>query len=165
MKASFGVVVALAVALGVMGAIPSIASAQTDPRIGSWKLNFEKTKFDPNSTRVKSDTRTYEADGDGVKGTIKRVPATGDPDRPPATFTAKYDGKDYPFIGNLDFDTIAIKTVDASGAQEITLKQGGKVKQSQRVVFSQGGQVMTIPTKGMNPSGQPLTNVLVFDKQ
>jgi hypothetical protein len=161
MKASFGVVVALALALGVVGAPASIRSAQTDPRVGSWKLNIEKSTFDPGPP-LKSDMRTYEAEGGGVKATFKLVSQTGDVRT--SSYSAKYDGKDYPFRGTPNFDTIAIKSVDAS-TQEVTLKKDGKVVQNQRIVFSQGGKVMTITAKGITASGQPLTNVLVFDKQ
>jgi hypothetical protein len=66
MKASFAVAVPLALALDLVGAIASMASAQADPRVGSWKLNLEKSKFNPGEA-PKSDIRTYVAEGDGVR--------------------------------------------------------------------------------------------------
>ena len=161
MKASFAVAVPLVLALGLVAVIASMASAQADPRIGTWKLNLEKSKFDPGPA-PKSDMRTYEAEGDGVKATLKLVPATEDATG--MTYSAKYDGKDYPVTGTPAWDTIAIKRVDAS-TEEVTLKKDGKVMQNQRTVFSQGGKLMTVTGKGTNASGQPFTNLMVYDKQ
>jgi hypothetical protein len=162
MKASFAVVVPLALALGLIGTVASIASAQADPRVGSWKLNLEKSKFDPGPA-PKSATRTYEADGDGVRATLKLVPATGEAG-PGMTYSAKYDGKDYPVKGVSAYDMVAMKRIDAS-TQEMTLKKDGKVVRNLRTVFSQGGKVMTNTAKGTNASGQPYNDVEVFDKQ
>jgi hypothetical protein len=158
MKASFVVAVPLALALGV---VASIASAQPDPRIGTWKVNLAKSKYDPGPA-PKSDMRTYEADGDGVKGTLKIVPATGDAIT--TTYSAKYDGKDYPVMGNPAWDTIALKRIDGS-TQEVTRKKNGKVVQTTRTVFSPDGKVMTAAAKGTDANGKPINNVLVFDKQ
>jgi hypothetical protein len=161
MKASFVVAVPLALALGLVAAVASIGSAQNDPRVGSWKLNLAKSKYDPGPAS-KSDMRTYEADGDGVKATVKIVSATGDATT--RTYSAKYDGKDYPETGNPAVDTIALKRINAS-TQEATLKKKGRVVQTARTVFSKDGKVMTLTINGTNASGQPVKDVMVFDKQ
>jgi hypothetical protein len=78
------------------------------------------------------------------------------------TFTrgcaAHYDGKDYKFTGP-DFDTIALKLVDAN-TLEATLKKGGKAVLTQKVVLSGNGKVRTLTTiMGTNH------DVVVYDKQ
>jgi hypothetical protein len=135
--------------------------AQTDPRIGSWKLNPEKSKYDPGPA-PKSDSRRYEATPDGTRATVITTPASGSPTT--VTYTAKLDGRDYPISGSPTFDTIAIRRVDDHTA-EVTLKKGGKVVQTSKSVISQDGKTMTNTISGTDSSGQPVHNVLVFDKQ
>ena len=52
--------------------------AQSNPLVGTWKLNVTKSKFDPGPA-PKSLTRTVEAQGDGVKYTFAGVAADGKP--------------------------------------------------------------------------------------
>jgi hypothetical protein len=139
----------------------SVAFAQTDPRIGSWKLNLEKSKYDPGSA-PKNDVRKYEATADGTKATVETTPASGSPVT--ATYTAKLDGTDYPISGSPTFDTIAITLID-SNTTEVTLKKGGKVVQTARSVVSKDGKTMTNTVKGTDANGQPVHSVVVFDKQ
>jgi hypothetical protein len=41
--------------------------AQSNPALGTWKLNLAKSKYSPAGTAPKSDVLIYEAQGDGVK--------------------------------------------------------------------------------------------------
>jgi hypothetical protein len=149
----------MAVVLVIVAA--TVASAQTDPRIGTWKMNAAKSKYDPGPA-PKSDTRTYEATPEGTKATVEVVPASGDPGK--VTYTAKLDGKDYPVSGSPAFDTIAVKRID-SHTTEVTLKKGEKPVQTARGVVSNDGKTMTNTVNGTNASGQKVHNVIVFDKQ
>jgi len=139
----------------------SVTVAQTDPRIGSWKLNLEKSKYDPGPA-PKSDVRNYEATADGTKATVEATPASGSPGK--VTYTAKLDGKDYPTSGSTAFDTIAIKSIDTNTI-EVTLKKAGKVMQTSRSVVSKDGKTMTNTVMGTDADGRPVHNVIVFDKQ
>src|SRR5215470_17760684 len=94
-----GVVAVLAVCLVVMS--PLSGFTQTDPFIGTWKLNLAKSKYSPGPS-PKSQTVTHEAVGQGVKFTAKGTDAEGKPID--FQFTANYDGKDYPVTGNPIFD-------------------------------------------------------------
>ncbi|MGH7253943.1 MAG: hypothetical protein ACREIE_09125, partial [Nitrospiraceae bacterium] len=70
------------------------AQVFNDPRIGTWKLNFEKSKFNPGPP-PKSMTVRFEPWGDdGLKVTIDTVEANGEVRK--HQYTAQYDGKDYP---------------------------------------------------------------------
>src|SRR5829696_8488947 len=85
----------LLVAAVVVGVASGTALAQSDdPLIGTWRLNVEKSK--PQS--FKSGTTVIERAGDGVKFTVDLAGADGTAYH--WTFTAKYDGKDYPATGN-----------------------------------------------------------------
>jgi hypothetical protein len=52
------------------------AFAQTNPAVGTWKLNVEKSKYNPGPA-PKSLTRTLETQGDNVKYTFDGVSAEG----------------------------------------------------------------------------------------
>src|SRR5262245_36012520 len=116
-----GFVAVLAVCLVALS--PLSGFAQTDPFIGTWKLNLAKSKYSP-VPPPKSQTITYEAVGQGVKYTAKGTDAEGKPINLQITFN--YDGKDYPITGSPDFDTVALKRIDANTV-EITRKKAGKV--------------------------------------
>jgi hypothetical protein len=80
----------LGIAITVTGAFAA------DNSLGTWKLNMEKSKFTP-SAPVKSLTASREASDDGVKVTMTGERADGTPIN--GSYTAKYDGKEYPVTG------------------------------------------------------------------
>ena len=71
-----GVVAFLAVCLFATSLLSGFA--QTDPFIGTWKLNLAKSKYSPGPP-PKSQTATYDAAGDGVKVTVKGTNGQGQP--------------------------------------------------------------------------------------
>lgn len=152
------------VSVGVLllvGSGLNIAQAQSDPRIGTWKINLAKSKYNPGPA-PQSDTRTYEASDGGLKATIEEVAANGN--HITAMYTAKYDGKDYPYTGNPNVDTVALKRIDAQ-TTELTMKKGSKVVGTNRIVISKDGKMMTQTANGINARGQLANNVAVYDKQ
>jgi hypothetical protein len=150
---AFGAVLTLAVP------VMSLSAQAADPASGTWELNLAKSKFSPGPA-PKSLTRTYEAVGDDVKYDLKGMDAEGKPIH--VQYSAKYDGKDYPVTGSLDFDAISFKRVD--GTTEATLKKGGKVVQTSKRSVSKDGKTLTLTTTGTNAKGQAINNVSVFDK-
>src|SRR5262245_12722677 len=154
-----GVVAFLALCLVATSSLSSFA--QTDPFIGTWKLNLAKSKFSPGPL-LKSQTLTYEAAGQGVKVTVKGTDAEGKP----IDFqsTANFDGKDYPVTGIPDWDTIARKRIDAY-KMEITHKKAGKVVSTATNVVSKDGKTRTLTEKGVNAKGEKISNVEVYDRQ
>jgi hypothetical protein len=142
--------------------VSRVAFADGDARLGTWKLNLAKSKYDPGPA-PKSQIRKWESfEGDGVKFTVETVNADGS--RTTGTYSAHYDGKDYPATSVPNADTIALKRID-SYTVDVTNKKAGKVVQTSRGVVSKDGKMMTVATKGMTASGQIITNVTVFDKQ
>ena len=132
-----------------------------DAGIGTWKLNVEKSKFNPGPA-PKNVTMTYEQSGNGVKRSGETVTADGKTTS--WGYTAQYDGKDYPVEGNANADAIALKQVN-DRTVEATIKKGGKVVTHARRVVSADGKRMTLTIKGMNELGQKVDNVQVYDKQ
>ena len=74
--------------LVVVGSSP--LRPQSNPLVGTWKLNVAKSKFDPGPA-PKSLTRTVVAQGDGVKYTFDGIGATVNPSptASPSTLTAE----------------------------------------------------------------------------
>jgi hypothetical protein len=71
-----------------------------DANMGTWKLNEAKSKIGAGS--AKNTTVVYEAAGDNVKVTVDGVDADGKPAH--SEWTGKFDGKDYPVIGDPNSD-------------------------------------------------------------
>ena len=138
--------------------------AQSNPQVGTWKLNLAKSKFSP-GTAPKSLTRTVEAQGQGVRITQEGVAANGS--RIAFSYVTNFDGKDAPISGGgyaNGADNIAVKRVSANTTTS-TATKAGKMVQAVRIVISKDGKVMTGTTKGTNAQGQPTSATLVWDKQ
>jgi hypothetical protein len=143
-------------------AFVNAAWAQPDPRsLGTWKLNVAKSKFSPGPA-PKSLTVKFEKAGQGVKLTTEGVGADGKPSA--TSYTANYDGKDYPLTGSPIADTVALRKVDANTVER-TDKKAGKVVQTLTRVIAKDGKSFTVTVKGTTPKGEPVNNVLLFDKQ
>ena len=145
-------------ALTVSTAI-SAQSSQSDPRIGAWKLNAAKSK---DNTR-KIDTRTYTQSGDSVTAQFEITNSDGSTQV--YGYTAKSDGKDYPFTGQVasGAETISVKRIGNTFTSEG--KKGGKLLFTTRTTFSADGKVMTLTTKGTDAEGKSINAVRVYDKQ
>jgi len=144
-------------------AITSVAALAADNTIGTWKLNVEKSKYTPAPMPIKSLNVTREASEGGVKQTTTGERTDGTAIN--ASYTAKYDGKDVQVSGNSQYDTIAIKQLNANTLTDDRKKTGGPYKATGRTVVSNGGKTMTTTTKGTNADGKEFIQILVFDKQ
>jgi hypothetical protein len=134
--------------------------AQSNPLVGTWKINLAKSSFSPPGTGPKSDALTIQAQGDGVKIRADGVAADGS--RIASSYVTNMDGK-YSAISGPGFpngaDTIAVKRVDANTSTG-TAKKAGKVVYTRTMVVSKDGKVLTITAKG-----QPASSTTVWDKQ
>jgi len=144
-------------------AITSIGMFGDDNSIGTWKRNIEKSKATPpNPNPITSLTIVHEAVDGGAKVTVTGGRKDGTPIN--ASYTVKYDGKEYPVEG-APWDTISVKQIDANTFTTETKKTGGKWHVTGRTVISKDGKIMTATTKGTNAEGQPYTSKLVYEKQ
>jgi hypothetical protein len=135
--------------------------AQSDPAIGTWKLNVAKSKYNPGAP-PRSQTITITAAGNGITVMSRGTDSAG---KPLATdYTVAFDGKDVPVKGSPSYDMTSAKRVDAN-TTELTRRKGGKVVQTARRMVSADGKTMTITTTGVNESGDRINNVGVFEKQ
>jgi hypothetical protein len=157
--AIFGTALGLGIVLGAHTV--NLWAQANDPRIGTWKMNASKSKFNPGPP-PQSLTVIVESAAKGEKVTADIGNADGT--RTTTVYTANFDGKNYPLTGSPTADTVSLKRVD-SRTTERTDKKGDKVITTLRRVVSRDGKTMTVTTKGTNAEGQAVNNVIVFDKQ
>ncbi|OLE44457.1 MAG: hypothetical protein AUI36_23280 [Cyanobacteria bacterium 13_1_40CM_2_61_4] len=131
-----------------------------DPFIGAWKLNVEKSKFDPGPP-PRSGTVTYEPQGEGLKLTLDAIDAEGK--RQSYQYTAYFDGKDYPVIGSPVNDTVALRRIDPYTIEFISKKDGRVVRAAKAVLLS-GALSYRYIAKG-KLKGQPFEIIAVYEKQ
>ena len=93
---------------------------------------------------------------------MKTVSAEGKETTTQATY--HLDGKDYPSMGNLDFDSLSGMQIDINTA-EFTLKRAGKPIGKIRRSVSEDGRTLTINFVLTNADGVQTSALTVFDKQ
>ena len=155
--------ITLAACLVVAGALlgtQTLSGQANDPRIGSWKLNVAKSKF--NGTPPKSITRVYEDRGGGiVLSTITTTPPSGAAN---VLFVLyRIDGKEYPQVprGAETTNTVTQRLVDAHTVEAVT-KRDGKVVGGFTQAVSADGKTLTYTPK--DAQGQPI-GVQIFERQ
>ena len=156
----------IAVTLVVVLAGTTLAQSSTPTNIGTWKLNFAKSKaLSPdNGPASVSSTITSEAAGVGVRCTVAVVSAM-EGTLNHFEFSGKYDGKDNTIKGSTQYgDVVALTRVDANTTRYI-YKKGGTVTVTQTHVVSSDGKTMTVTSAGTDAKGTPINSVAVYDKQ
>jgi len=141
--------------------VTAISVCGADNSLGTWKLNMEKSKFTP-SAPVKSLTSTREASDGGVKVTTTGERADGTPIN--ASYTAKYDGKEYPVTG-APYDSIAMKQLNAHTFTATQKNSSNKYSTTVRSVISGDGKTMTNTVKGIGADGNPVSYTMLYEKQ
>jgi hypothetical protein len=142
-------------------ALPQAGFAQSNTLIGTWKLNLAKTKDSPGPP-PRSQTLTYQAEGQGLRVSVDTVDAQGNAAK--ASFALFFDGKSYPVTGLPDWDASTYKQVNVS-TTESTRTKGGNVVQTATRVVSADGKTLTITATGVDANGRQINNVDVYDKQ
>ena len=139
-------------------------AADDNPLIGKWKINLAKTKYSA-GTPPKNQVITYDMVGDALRLTAEIDNAQGHQTN---SYTAKYDGKDYPFTSTardaVQGQTVRLKRIDANTTHRTTYFKGKQIGTVTEAV-SRDGKMLTRTQKGVNPQGQPIDNVQVLDRQ
>ena len=150
----------LLVTLAVCFGAGTVCFAASDPQMGTWKLNEAKSKFAAGTAR--NSKVVYKAAGDSVKVTVDGTDADGKPAH--NAWTGKFDGKDYAVTGDPSADMRSYKKVD-DRTLDLTVKKGGKVVVTGKIVVSADGKSRTVNTSGANAKGKNYKNSAVYDKQ
>jgi len=152
-------------ALAAFCALGTVAAqAQPSPFIGTWKLDLAKSKFDPASAKPKaSETINIQTAGSGYKVTIDGTDAKGAPTHTEYT-VATLDGKDYPVKGSANYDSVAVKPIDAN-TRMVVNKKGSSVVRMLRDIVSKDSKTRTLDEVGYTAQGVAFHHVVVFHKQ
>ena len=138
----------------------AVAVCLASPMMGTWKLNEAKSKLP--AMAPKNHTVVYEAAGDSVKVTVDGTDANGKPTH--NEWTGKFDGKDYPLMGDPMADSRAYKKID-DRTMELTNKKDGKTVLTGKIVVSPDGKTRTVTVNGTDSNGKKVQSTAVYDKQ
>ncbi len=130
-----------------------------DGNMGTWKLNEAKSKIAPGSP--KNTMVVYAAAGDDMKVIVDGVLGDGKPVH--QEWTGKFDGKDYPVVGDPNYDSRSYTKVDAN-TMDLTTKKGGKAVGTGRIVLAPDGKSRTLTTTTTDAAGKKTTNTFIYDK-
>jgi len=145
-------------AIGAL-ALTVTAGAQTDPMVGTWKLDVAKSTYKPGPA-PKSATAVIEAAGKGLKVTVDAVMADGPMKW---SYSSEGDGKDVPVTGNPGYDTANVTRASPTEST-IVYKKGGKTVMTVKAVASKDGKTMTTTSEGVDAKGQKVHNVGHYTK-
>jgi hypothetical protein len=145
--------------LTLVGVFAAVCFA-ADVNVGTWKVNVAKSKNLPSDD--KSTTIAIAAAGDSMKVTVDGIDANGKPWHD--EWTGKFDGKDYPVTGDPETDTFAYKPINDHNLA-LTAKKGGKIVETDRIVYSADGKTRTVTETRTNANGTKTKGTIVYDKQ
>ncbi|HYI97367.1 MAG TPA: hypothetical protein VEX68_27770 [Bryobacteraceae bacterium] len=148
------------VALALVISSASLYSAE-NMRIGTWKVNLDKSTYNPGPKPTVASTLRIEAAGDGEKVSVNGV---ADGKQTNYSYTSTTDGKPYATPGSPYGDHAMTKIVDAR-TSEMTYTTNGKVTRRARRTVSADGKTLTIVSKGTNAKGEQYSNTVVYEKQ
>ena len=135
--------------------------AAEDPLMGTWKLNVEKSKFEPGPA-PKSAIRKHEPAGSGIKVTTDTVTADGKQTH--LEFTAAFDEKFYPITGVGARDGVSLKRISPNVVEG---KNGTEDKPTTKIVWtiSKDGKTLTYTIDSIAPEGRAVHNISIYEKQ
>ena len=131
-----------------------------DPNVGTWKLNEAKSQFAAGAS--KNITVVYTAVGDNYKCVVDGVDGEGKPTH--NEWTGKFDGKDYPVVGDPAADTRSLRIVKP-GHYALTNKKDGKTLVTGTVVFGPDNKSRTLTTEMTDATGKKQKSIAVYDRQ
>jgi len=148
-------------ALGLFAA--NTLEAQTDPFVGTWRLNVAKSKFEPGPA-LKDETRIIVTGPNGMHIAIKRV--TADNRTQEFEYTTNLDGKRYPIIGDGPDGADSISAnLTAVNTMRTTATKSGKMIDASTVTVSANGRSLTVTSTGTRVDGTHFKNIAVYDKE
>jgi hypothetical protein len=130
-------------------------------RMGRWKVNLDKSTYNPGPKPTLASTLRIEAAGRGEKVTVNGF---ADGKATNYSYTATTDGKPYATPGSPYGDHATLKIVDER-TSEMTYTTNGKVTRTARRTVSPDGKTLTIESKGVNAKGEQYNNTVVYEKQ
>ena len=112
----------------------------TDNWVGTWNMDPARSTYSPGPIPQRVILKYESVDG-GVKVTNDTVDAEGK--SVVRTTTLKFDGKDYPYLNNVNADTASGKRID-DYSFETRWKKGGNPTLSQKISVSRDLKTLTV---------------------
>jgi hypothetical protein len=137
-----------------------VVAFAADPNVGTWKLNEAKSQFAAGA--VKNVTVTYTTVGENYKCVVEGVDGAGKPTH--NEWTGKFDGKDYPVIGDPSANTRSLRMVKP-GHYALTNKKDGTTVVTGTVDFSADNKSRTLTTDMTDAAGKKQKSIAVYDRQ
>ncbi|HXW54231.1 MAG TPA: hypothetical protein VEJ67_00690 [Candidatus Cybelea sp.] len=131
-----------------------------DPFAGSWKLNPEKSHFDPNH-RVSVGTMRWERTADGYLMKAEGSHGGQVIQERPATFVL--DDKEHPVPGQPG--TTAFASSPAPNIIQVEAKNAGHVVGKGSYIVSEDGATLTATMAGTDAQQRIFQTVVVWDRQ
>ena len=132
----------------------------SDPAIGIWKLNPDKSAFvlgpEPRSCVIK-----IERWEDGFKVSTDTIDALGRKFHMEAAY--KFDGYDYPISGSPIADTISARRITECRTETLWRKEG-KTVLKERTLTSSDDMTLRLIRTGVGALGRMADELLVYDK-
>ena len=154
--AAFGV---LSATYATPDAVQLRPTAEPPPQlIGTWRLNVARSKYSPGPP-LRSETRVYTRQADGVHGVVTRIHADGRTEK--FEYTANF-GKDLMVTGIPDYDAVTLRKIDELTSDAV-LSHAGTVYGVARRAIAPDGKTMTITFDRKNAEAR-IHNVAVYDK-
>ena len=151
------------VSLAALLAASSTARTQSDPWMGTWKVNLARSTYRPGPAPTVAGTIKMEPLAGGFKTTIDATNPQGQPTH--TETVGKFDGKDNPVTGAPTPNTTAAYKRSNGRTFEVMGKVDGKPTVTTRVVVSADGKTLTATQTGKNAQGENVNNVIVAEKQ
>ena len=129
---------ALGLAVVIASALPSFA--QSNPLLGTWKLNLENSKY-ASGTAPKEQINTYVQDGPNIKNMGKSVDYQGNALE--TVLLHIYDGQPHPSTGNPLFDSSTYTKIDDHNIFWSRTKNGKQVLVGHMVMAPDGKSYTT----------------------
>ena len=155
------------VVLAVLSFAGSLWAA--DPIIGTWKLNWEKSKISPNGPAIQKEqipkemTETYRELSNGrIELTVKDTAIDGSSEM--SVFTYPIQGGIVE-VQNGDTSRSYVQTRIAQDEWYVTILEDGKQIRTRHKKISKDGKIMRQTYRGMYYEGKPFELLQVFDKQ
>jgi hypothetical protein len=139
--------------LAVATALPQTGLAQSNPLIGTWKLNLAKSKY-IGAPPPRSQTLTFAGEGENLTNNVEAVDAQGQAIK--TMFIHIYDGKPHPTTGVAGglYDSSAYTRIDANTVNFVRLKDG-KAVQAGWAAVSGDGKTYTVDRRNMSTLSCP----------